>query len=63
MAETRYSSATSFAASTSHLKKLTPLNCRDRLSNVGLIVWQGPHLDGADEGDANYPAAFDGQLR
>lgn len=43
MAATLYAAATSFAVSTSHFRKLTSGNCFARASNVGAIIWQGPH--------------------
>ena len=44
MAETEYLLATSLAASTSHLRKLTVGYCFASNSNVGAIAWHGPHL-------------------
>lgn len=44
MAATLYFPAISWAASTSHLRKLTVLYCFESASKVGAMAWQGPHL-------------------
>ena len=44
IADIEYRAATSRAASTSHLRKLTLMYFLESASNAGAIIWQGPHL-------------------